>query len=377
MSLFRFCSEDDEARVFARNPWPLWRTAGGERSALRRPADTLASTPRFLDDDELRYFVLAGMQGLDPATGAKLPVDWPTAAPLVPDRDVAFASLLVATGARMNEARLVLIDEVPTERPNHPWPSVWTRLGGERAKTRGGEVPMDPMAAELIGRWYRSESRREMVDRAQPRLEQLRQSGGLFVVDATSKSAIGEVTWRGRWMGRARRFTTTTIPRRAAEHAVRVVDGRIEPLTVWQGWRSGGLALSPDAFEDVFGEASRRAAAHPACPFGEHLRPTSDRDRHGRIRHRGGIGAHMLRHTAAVRWLVELEQELVRRRGEGGLRTPGLPPGTFNTLLLIQAWLRHRRYSTTERYQTCYLSRRWVERTLGDSIRLALTPGAR
>lgn len=377
VSFFGFCTEGDGEgwRVFKRNPWPMWRTAKGTRSALRRAPDTVASMPRFLDDDELRHFLLAGLGGVDPETGRALGDDWAVAAPLLPDRDLAFASLMVATGARMTEARLVLVDEIPTEPGRRPWPSVWMRLGGERAKTRGGEVPFDPEVGRLIGRWYRSDARAEMVQRAQPHLKQMLRDGRLFVVDDTVKDARGEVTWRGRWLGERRRFTTTTLSRDAAYHAVRVVEGRIEPLTLWQGWRSGGLAVSPDAFEEVFREAALRAAAHPECPFAEHLKPVVTVDAGGHRHTRGGITAHMLRHSAAVRWMVELEQELARRDRFAGARTVGLPPGRFNSLLMVQAWLRHRRYATTVRYQTCYLSRRWVERHLGDSLRLALTPG--
>lgn len=377
MSFFRFCTDGDGTgwRVFDRNPWPMWRTAKASRSALRRSPDTVPAMPRFLDDDELRHFLLAGIQGIDPATGLALGDDWAVAAPLLPDRDLAFGGLIVATGARMTEARLVLVDEIPTDLGRRPWPSVWMRLGGERAKTRGGEVPFDPEVGRLIGRWFRSEARAEMIERAQPHLQQLRRAGRLFVVDDTVKDARGEVTWRGRWLGQRRRFTTTTLSREAAYHAVRVVNGRIEPLTLWQGWRSGGLAVSPDAFEDVFREAARRAAAHPDCPFSDHLKPVVTVDARGRQRTRGGITAHMLRHSAAVRWMVELEQELRRRDSSSGARTPGLPPGRFNSLLMVQTWLRHRRYSTTERYQTCYLSRRWVERALGESLRQALAPG--
>jgi len=274
----------------------------------------------------------------------------------------------------MTEARLVLVDEIPTDLGRHPWPSVWMRLGGQRAKTRGGEVPFDHEVGRLLGRWYRSEARAEMVERAQPHLQQMDREGRLFVVDDTAKDARGEVRWRGRWLGQCRRFTTTTLSREAAYHAVRMVDGRIEPLTLWQGWRSGGLPISPDGFEDVFREAALRAVEHPDCPFADHLKPIVTFDAGGRQHTRGGITAHMLRHTAAVRWMVELEQELRRRDTSGGMRVPGLPPGRFNSLLMVQAWLRHRRYSTTERYQTCYLSRRWVERALGESLRLALKP---
>lgn len=377
MSFFGFCTHGDGTgwRVFERDPWPMWRTAKGDRSALHRPPDTVPATPRFLDDDELHHFLLAGIRGADPATGTVLGGDFPVAPPLLPDRDLAFASLVLATGARMTEARLVLVDEIPTDPGRRPWPSVWMRLGGERAKTRGGEVPFDPEVGHLIGRWYRSDARAEMVEQAQPRLRQLRRSGRLFIVDDTTKDARGEVRWRGPWLGRRRRFTTTTLSREAAYHAVRIVDGRIEPLTLWQGWRSGGFAISADAFEDVFREAALRAAAHPACPFADHLKPVVTVDAQGRRHTRGGIGAHVLRHTAAVGWMVELEQELARRDSSRGGRAPGLPPGRFNSLLMLQAWLRHRRYSTTQRYQTCYLSRRWVERQLGDSLRLALTPG--
>ena len=116
---------------------------------------------------------------------------------------------------------------------------------------------------------------------------------------------------------------------------------RIEPLTIWQGWRSGGLSLSADAFEDILRDASLRAAAAPDCPFAEHLKPTLSTDARGRFRARGGVTAHMLRHTAAVHWMVELEQELRRRDvGRSAVRTPGLPPGTFNSLLMVQSWLR-------------------------------------
>ena len=194
----------------------------------------------------------------------------------------------------------------------------------------------------------------------------------LFVVDDTTRLVGGGTAWRGRWMGRRRRFTTTTLPRSAAQHTVRMVVGRIEPLTMWQGWRSGGLP-------DPRTPSRMCCARRPGGPA--HIRPVQrlpaahlKADGHGRLGTRGGVGAHMLRHTAAVRWMVELEQELQRRRRQAGIRTPGLPPGSFNTLLLVQAWLRHRRYSTTERYQTCYLSRRWVERNLGASLRLALSP---
>lgn len=377
MSFFGFCTDGDDTgwRVFDRNPWPMWRTAKGSRSALRRSPDTVPALPRFLDDDELHHFLLAGIQGIDPGTGLALGDDWAPSVPLVPDRDLAFAGLILATGARMTEARLVLVDEIPTDPGRRPWPSVWMRLGGERAKTRGGEVPFDPEVGRLIGRWYRSDVRAEMVERAQPHLQQLRREGRLFVIDDTVKDARGEVTWRGRWLGQRRRFTTTTLTREAAYHAARIVKGRIEPLTLWQGWRSGGLAVSPDAFEDVFREAALRASAHPDCPFADHLKPVVTIDAHGRQRTRGGITAHMLRHSAAVRWMVELDQELARRDSSRGARTPGLAPGKFNSLLMVQAWLRHRRYGTTERYQTCYLSRRWVERALGESLRLALKPG--
>lgn len=379
MSFFSFCTAGDGSgwRVFETNPWPMWRTARGSRSALHRPPDTVPAVPRFLDDDELRWFLLAGIQGVNPSAMAPLAEGWPVPAPLVPARDLAFVSLALATGARMTEARLVLVDEIPTDPGRRPWPSVWMRLGGERAKTRGGEVPFDPRVGALVGAWYRSAERAEMVNAAQGHLERLRRSGRLFVVDETSKDARGEVTWRGSWLGRRRRFTTTTLPRDAAHHAVRVdAGGRIEPLTLWQGWRTKGLPLSADAIEDVLRDAARRAIAHDDCPFADYLRPTVTVDARGGRRSRGGVSAHMLRHTAAVNWMVELEQELRRRDVGVRSRPAGLPPGRFNSLLMVQAWLRHRRYATTERYQTCYLSRRWVERELGSTLRLALGGGS-
>lgn len=378
MSFLRFCTEGDGSgwRIFLVNPWPLWRTARGSRSALRRPPDTLPPSPRFLDDDELHWFLVAGIEGRHPVIGTTLTnreVGLP--APLLPRRDLALASFLVTTGARLGEARLILIDEIPAEPARHPWPSIWLRLGGERAKTRGGEVPFDPAVGTLMGLWYRSGERADLVDRAQLHLRSRLRSGRLFVVDDTSRAG-GEVVWRGSWEGRRRRFTATTLPRDAAAAAVRIVDGRIEPLTLWQGPRSGGLPVSPDAVEAVFAEATARAAVVAGCPFAEHLKPRHVAGHDGRKRRAGGVGAHVLRHTAAVRWMVALEQERLRREQAGGTQTPGLPPGMFNSLLLVQRWLRHRRYETTLRYQTCYLSRRWVERALGDGLHLAVVTGA-
>ena len=189
MSLFRFCTDGDESgwRLFDRNPWPLWRTARGERSAVRRPADTVPNLPKFLDDDELAHFLSVGVRGVDPCTGMPLPGSWPVAEPLVPERDAAFVSLLLATGARMSEGRLVLIDEIPTDPGRRPWPSIWMRLGGERAKTKGGEAPFHEDVGRIIGAWYRSNARADMVDRAQQNLARLRaagDSGGSPVVTA-------------------------------------------------------------------------------------------------------------------------------------------------------------------------------------------------
>jgi len=377
MSFLRFCTEGDGTswRVFRTNPWPLWRTARGARSALRRPPDTVPAVPRFLDDDELRWFLVAGVEGRHPTTGEPLR-GGPVPAPLFARRDLALAAFLVTTGARIGEARLVLVDEIPVEPARHPWPSVWLRLGGERAKTRGGEVPFDPSVGTLVGLWYRSTERADLVDRAQPRLGGLLRSQRLFVVEETSRASNGELCWLGRWEGRRRRFSATTLTRAAAAAAVRLVDGRIEPLTLWQGPRSGGLPISADAIEHVFAEATLRAAVVSGCPFGEHLKPRSVVRPDGRRRRAGGITAHLLRHSAAVRWMVELEQERRRRDQGAGTRTPGLPPGGFNSLLLVQTWLRHRSHETTLRYQTCYLSRRWLERTLGDGLRLALATGS-
>jgi hypothetical protein len=73
--------------------------------------------------------------------------------------------------------------------------------------------------------------------------------------------------------------------------------------------------------------------------------------------------------------LVELEQERARRERGRVTMAPGIPPGSFNSLLLVQTWLRHRRLETTLGYQSCLWSRRWVERALGDGLQLVLATG--
>ena len=81
MSFFRFCSGEgpDGWRVFDRNPWPLWRTARSDRSALRRPADTLPATPRFW----VEYAQALTMAALASADGTLPGVVLPK--PILPD----------------------------------------------------------------------------------------------------------------------------------------------------------------------------------------------------------------------------------------------------------------------------------------------------
>jgi hypothetical protein len=82
----------------------------------------------------------------------------------------------------------------------------------------------------------------------------------------------------------------------------------------------------------------------------------------------------MLRHTAAVNWLVDLTLENRRRERElrgASVRHYNLPSsGCFEPMHYVRTWLRHVNESTTRLYQTWVRRHDWPpERALGAGAR--------
>lgn len=359
VSLFEWlASPDNPERRYERSPWPLWYSGTHGTSRVRKGPQSLSPQVRMLDDVEWTWFRNVGLAGRDAGPDAFLP--------RFAERDTALGDLLVTTGIRLNEARCLLIDEVPqpsAAQRRRPWPNTMLFAGGARAKTRGGLVPFLPEVGDRLWDWWESPVRQAIVDAAQPTLRQRSRAGLLFVVDRDGiTSAGGKLAFSGQWLGEWRTWTADTLPKEAAERAVYLNGSRVEPLTLWQTDANGGGPMSGTALRQVFAEATVRVAATAGQPFGSdvlHWR----RQRDGSRRVTGGVTPHMLRHTAAVNWLVELNRE-VQRRARGGelVLHHHLPSGgLFDPMHYVRTWLRHVGMRTTWQYQTWAHREQWAD----------------
>ena len=365
-SLFEWlASADNPRRRFERSPWPVWRSGSRVTSQLAARRSTLARRVRMLDSVEWAWFRNVGLAGGGAGPG--------TLAPRYPQRDTVLGDLLVTTGMRVNEARCLLIEEVPqpsAAQRLRPWPDTMLFAGGARAKTRGGLVPFLPEVGDRLWAWWESSVRQEIVEAAQETLRRQLRGGLLFVVEQVSADRE-MLTFAGRWLGREVSWTADTLPAAPGAAAVRVSGSRVEPLTLWQTDANGGGPMSDTALRQVFAEATARVAAMPGHPFGpDMLRWRRQPD--GSRRVTGGVHPHMARHTAAVNWLVELTAE-VQRRGRGGavVAHPFLPSaGPFDPLFYVRRWLRHVDTETTLQYQTWVHRHDWpADRALGAGVR--------
>lgn len=349
-------------RVFEASPWPVWKTGARTTSAVSKKASTLTPRVRMLDDEEWRWFRNVGLAGRGLPEGAL--------APRYPDRDTVLGDLLVSTGARIGEARCLLIDEVPQPAAAQralPWPNTMLFLGGARAKTRGGRVPFLPEVGDRLWEWWESPVRQAIVESAQESLRRRLRAGTLFVVEEVSLTKSIH-TFKGSWLGADVQWSADALPTEAAEAAVRVEGSRITPLTLWQTDANGGGPMSGTALRNLFAEATVRVASHPAHPLGDDL--VRWERRNGVKVATGGITPHMMRHTAAVNWLVELTLEVRRRGTAAGVRHVNPPSsGAFDPMLYVQQWLRHTEGATTQQYQTWVNRHDWPEgRSLGSGI---------
>ena len=355
---------DNPNRRFGRSPWPVWRSGGRVRSRLGARRSTLARRVRMLDTTEWAWFRNVGLAGR--GAGGDVPP------PRYARRDTAFGDLLVTSGLRVNEARCLLIDEVPRVLAGHrtrPWPNTMLFAGGARAKTRGGWVPFLPEVGDRLWGWWESPHRRAIVDAAQPTLRRRLRDGLLFVVEEVS-AGRGMHAFAGTWLGADTRWSSDTLPAGVAEAAVRVDGRRVEPLTLWQTDANGGGPVSSTALREVFAEATRRVGTTPGHPLGEDVLRWRRRP-DGTAELTGGVTPHMARHTAAVNWLVDLTLESRRRgRGERSERHHNLPSsGPFDPLFYVRTWLRHADTATTLQYQTWVHRQEWpAERALGAGI---------
>lgn len=364
MGLFGWlASPDNPDRVFEVSPWPLWRSGARVTSRLAARPSSLSRRVRMLDDVEWGWFRNVGLAG--GAAGAAL-------APRFPQRDVALGDLLVTTGLRLNEARLLLIDEIPqpgSRQRQQSWPNTMLFAGGARAKTRGGWVPFVPEVGDRIWDWWESPARQAMVRAAQPTLCHRLNAGLLFVVEETVADR-GRLTFGGRWLGREVWWTADTMPWQPAAAAVRVEAGRVVPLTIWQTDVNGGQPMSASALRALFAEATVRVTGCDGHPLGDDLL-RARRQPDGGSRVVGGVSPHMLRHTAAVNWLVELTLESRRRAGQlQPVRHHNLPSaGPFDPMFYVRTWLRHVTVDTTLQYQTWVHRQDWpADRRLGAGV---------
>ena len=84
----------------------------------------------------------------------------------------------------------------------------------------------------------------------------------------------------------------------------------------------------------------------------------------------------MLRHTAAVNWLVDLTLESRRRTGvRKPVRHRNLPSaGPFDPMFFVRTWLRHVTVDTTLQCQTWVHRQDWpADRQLGGGVAALVT----
>ena len=357
-------SPDNPHRRFETSPWPLWRSGSRVTSKLAARPPSLSRKVRMLDDVEWPWFRNVGIAGRSAGDG--------TLPPRYPARDIAFADLPVTSGLRLNEARLLLIDEVPqpdTRTRTQPWPSTMLFAGGARAKTRGGPVPLLPEVADSLWDWWESPTRATIVDAAQTTLRRKLNAGLLFVVEEVTADR-GRTSFAGTWLGEDRHWTADTLPPKSAAAAVRLDGSRVVPLTIWQTDANGGQPMSDSALRQLFAEATVRVAGTGHHPLGDDLlrwRRSAD----GTSRLTGGVSPHVARHTAAVNWLVDLTLESRRRAaGHQPIRHHNLPSaGPFDPMFYVRTWLRHVNVDTTLQYQTWVHRHDWpTDRKLGAGV---------
>ena len=274
------------------DPMPRWGTR--QRNTLReRQVDK--RTPKFLQEQELRFFLHVGLRGDLVYDNRPLRYLGPPApVPAGPDRDFLLGFLEVTTGMRREETLGVLDIEFPS-RLDEVTPRPLLASGGIFRFLRYGKfgkarwIYVTEAAIDAIDR-YRSGERARIVSSAQDGLR--RSLSELLVVnDIRLHSGKPQIHIRSGW---------TNAENLSEEDRRRVVciteNGRIEPLGLFV--RRGGLPPVNDYSNELYADGNKRVEVvdHPARPS---------------VR----VSNHTMRHTFAVRTLAALIQ--ASRRGVG------------------------------------------------------------
>lgn len=294
-----------EVGWIARDPIARW---GATRRVTIKAKETHVRRIRFLQEEQARFFLEAGLRADGAATEART---------AYPERDYAFGLTLVSTGLRRNEAALLLNAEIPrTVEPNGVH-TFW-RVG---KNSRSREIWIADSLALAVDH-YRLIEREYLVQRAQRQLRKARREGRIPIVEVID--GLRELRFRVNGFSMRAEQMSDDLRR----HAVRVrPDGILDPLALFV--MQGGHGPSPNRFNETFNDASERVALlgprHDAPPA--HL----------------SVTPHVLRHTFAVRMLAALMRH--------GRETAGDPNiHLTQPLLVVQELLGHARRDTTELY---------------------------
>lgn len=246
-------------------------------------------------------------------------------------RNAAFAELLVSTGLRSQEANSLLLMEIPYSGETRVAATRITMLRVPERITKGCKPRETPfpkrLAREYIDPYVREE-------RAQA-VERWRGAGGHRLLQdpiIACRTNDGRISLPGR--RGAIRPDRLTIPERRRLLIVPSADADLqfaEPAVLWL--TEDGAPCTLACWSSIFARANRaQPAANPITP-------------------------HMLRHTFAVHWLTALVRLQVRgSEGEHPSSDRQMSVQydkvSRDPLRVIQKWLGHASYITTQKYLT-------------------------
>ena len=316
-----FFSWAQKSGLMATDPIPRWGTRG-RNTLVERVADY--TTPKFLQDNELHFFLSVGLRGDN--VFANRPVKFLAGVPPKPAgpiRGFTFAHVQATTGLRREEAARLLDVEVPTlsqengYRPKFFGSDTYQFICyGKGGKPRAVHMLADT-AAEIDV--YRDGERKIAIDAAQSSLKKRIGVDLLIVDEIRVRSGKAQVYLGDVWRA---------VDRLSSDERARLVSitehGRIEPLGLFV--TRSGLPPALNAVNEWFANANERLAAcdHP-------YRPSIH------------VSTHTMRHSFAVQTLAALMQQPPR--------LPGNPYAlVMNPVFTIQLLLGHSDLKTTYRY---------------------------
>lgn len=305
-----------EAGWIVSDPVPRW---GKDQRNTLMPQIRRRRSPKFLTTRQTRHFLEVGLRGDGTASHE---------APAYPERDYSFGLLLANTGMRREEAANLLDCEL-LRVSNFPADGLhsFDRLG-KYNKIRTIYFPQEAAGAVDL---YRDTERAEVVNRAQPRLRKLLESGRLDLVSLLPGHQGGFTCRVGGEV-----MPVEFLPNERRRNAVQIEDdGTIQPLALFLG--RGGLPVTLAYWDDLFVDARARVS------LGDSLDVPPNHIK---------VVPHTMRHTFAVRMLAALMREGRSRQND---------PYAFltNPLLTIMQLLGHSNIETTLDY--LYAAERWTE----------------